>query len=1091
MARGQLEPILRHLRELGGPQAAADLSDGELLRCFASRREEGAFATLLQRHGPLVLSVCRRVLRHEQDAEDAFQATFLVLAHRASSIRRQESLASWLYRVAHRTALKARIGAAKGRAAGRERTSFAQPGPPAEASLRELQRLLENEVSQLPEKYRAPFVLCCLEGHSRAEAARQLGWNEGTLSSRLALARERLRQRLLRRGVALAAALSAVALGPSANAVAPAALAAATVEAVGRFLAGKAAGAGSVQAVALAEGVLRAMSLTRWKVATMFLVILAVAGAGVGVATLGALAGKPTAEERSLAQPAAPERDTPRADRYGDPLPPGALARMGTVRFRDRGGSSRVLFLPGDRALVTAGCPTCSFWDVASGKEVRRFDGTSVGWAHGVSPDGKTLAGTIPDNIIQLSDAVTGKPLRQLKGHAEALRSVAFAANGRTLVSGGQDGTVRVWDTATGKEARRFSDGHLVMAVAAAPDGKTVVSVDFASASTVRLREVASGKEVRRFQGQMPIFQVVFSPDGKTVAALEPANGGVTENKVHLWDLQTGKVRQLSAGTEYVWSAAFSPDSGTLATGHQDTFHLWDVASGSRLARFEGKRCPTGGVGFSRDGKTLATSGDSALRLWEVATGKEVPAAADGHQGMVAALAFLHDGKTLLTAGRDGTLRHWETATGKELLRLPGIQGPDGGCCFAAEAKVLAFRGDREVRLSATSTGKELHRFSFPGDVWHLALTPDGKTLAVSVADRTLRIVDTVTGKERFKLPPYVEMIAGMAFSPGGDLLAVGLEDNTFRLVDVTTGEEVRRIQTSGIVAALAFSPDGRTLATIDEHHVQLWETASGKERVQFPDQPPGAEMIFSADGRILVLTDDHGALRLCLAATGKELRRLQGHRGSRVTCLAISTDGKTLASGSWDTSALVWDISLVLARKGDTPGELDPRQMEALWTALAGDDAARAYGAINSLAAAPGQAVAFLGARLRPVSVVEPRQTTRLLADLDSDDFAVREKAATELEKLGESAEPALRKALETKPSPEVRRRVGVILQKLQKASPGPQRLRELRALEVLEQIGGTEVRQLLRRLAEGLPQARLTQEARNTLERLERRSR
>jgi hypothetical protein len=197
------------------------------------------------------------------------------------------------------------------------------------------------------------------------------------------------------------------------------------------------------------------------------------------------------------------------------------------------------------------------------------------------------------------------------------------------------------------------------------------------------------------------------------------------------------------------------------------------------------------------------------------------------------------------------------------------------------------------------------------------------------------------------------------------------------------------------------------------------------------------------------------------------------------------------LASGSDDTTALVWDVSGLLERKGEPPGELGTRQLEALWTDLAGDDAARASRAIEDLAAAAGQTVPFLKAHLRPVSLIELKQIAPLLADLDSDDFGVREKATAELEKLGESAEPALRQALEGQPSLEVRRRVGAVLQMLRKESPGPERLRELRALEVLEQVGGTEVQQLLQRLADGVPEARLTQEARGALERLDRRSR
>jgi hypothetical protein len=159
------------------------------------------------------------------------------------------------------------------------------------------------------------------------------------------------------------------------------------------------------------------------------------------------------------------------------------------------------------------------------------------------------------------------------------------------------------------------------------------------------------------------------------------------------------------------------------------------------------------------------------------------------------------------------------------------------------------------------------------------------------------------------------------------------------------------------------------------------------------------------------------------------------------------------------------------------------------LWADLAGDDAPGAYRAIQQLTAAPQQTVPFLKAHLRPVSVVQPKEIALLLADLDSDGFGVREKATAELAKLGESAEPALRQALEGQPSQEVRRRVGAVLQKLRTESPGPERLRELRALEALEQVGGDEVQKLLLRLAEGAPQARLTQEAKASLGRLAKR--
>jgi RNA polymerase sigma factor (sigma-70 family) len=273
--------VLQHVRSALLSERAG-LTDGQLLERFVCRREPAAVAALVRRHGPMVWGVCRRVLGDHHDAEDAFQATFLVLVRKAASIR--GAVGNWLYGVAHRTALNARAT----RARRREREqSLAAPPEPAVADPHpcgDLQAQLDQELSRLPEKYRAVLVLCDLGSQTGREAARQLGLPQGTVASRLARARAILAKRLTRRGLAVAA--GAVAAGQAqaaAPACVPTTVLSATIKAAAPVAAGQAAAAGliSARAAALTEGVLKAMLLTKLKGALAVLLVF-------GLATLGA-----------------------------------------------------------------------------------------------------------------------------------------------------------------------------------------------------------------------------------------------------------------------------------------------------------------------------------------------------------------------------------------------------------------------------------------------------------------------------------------------------------------------------------------------------------------------------------------------------------------------------------------------------------------------------------------------------------------------------------------------------------------------------------------------------------------------------------
>src|SRR5262245_38307598 len=287
--------VIEHLRRAVRAGGEADLTDGQLLECFVSRRDEAAVAALVRRHGPMVWGVCRRVLRNHHDAEDAFQATFLVLVRKAGSIMPREMVANWLSGVAHRRALKARATGAKRQAREKQVNEMPEAGAVTEPGLwHDLQPLLDQELSRLPDKYRVAIVLCDLEGKTRKEAAQQLGVPEGTLAARMARGRVMLAKRIAQRGVALSGgALAAVLSQNVASAVVPTSVVSSTIKAAILFAAGQAAtGVISTKVAALTEGVLKTMLVSKLKYATAVLLVVLTCVGGGTVAMLPTAAGQ-------------------------------------------------------------------------------------------------------------------------------------------------------------------------------------------------------------------------------------------------------------------------------------------------------------------------------------------------------------------------------------------------------------------------------------------------------------------------------------------------------------------------------------------------------------------------------------------------------------------------------------------------------------------------------------------------------------------------------------------------------------------------------------------------------------------------------